>query len=183
MSAATATLAGTTWAVDAAHSNVEFAVKHMMLATVKGRFAQVAGEVTFGSDDFASAQVKVAVDVASIDTRTQQRDEHLRSPDFFDVANYPELTYEGGRVERTGEDSYRVAGDLTIRGITREVVLHATFEGQGADPWGGTRMAFHATGSLDRREFGLTWNQALETGGILVGDEVKLSIDVELVRN
>lgn len=183
MSTATVTLAGTSWSVDAAHSSLEFAVKHMMLATVKGRFAQVDGKVSFAADDLASARVEVSVDVESIDTRNRQRDDHLRSADFFDVANWPKLTFVSRRIEETGEGGYRVVGDLTMRGVTRELSLAATFEGEGQDPWGGTRMAFHATGRLDRREFGLTWNQALEAGGILVGDEVRLSIDVELVRS
>jgi polyisoprenoid-binding protein YceI len=154
----------------------------MMLATVRGRLGQVAGSVDFAGDELDSAQVKVTIDAAGIDTRLEQRDAHLRSPDFFDVERYPELTYVSRQVERSGGDSYRVVGDLTIRGVTREVVLDAAYQGQGQDPWGGSRMAFHATGRLDRREFGLTWNQALETGGILVGDEIRLTIDVELIQ-
>jgi len=181
MNTSTLTLAGTDWHIDAAHSNLEFAVKHMMLATVRGRFGQVEGTVRFRGDEPETAAVTVVVDVASIDTRSGQRDAHLRSADFFDEASFPQLAYVSRIIEATGEDRYRMVGDLTMRGVTREVVLDARFEGEGQDPWGGTRMAFHATGKLDRRDFGLTWNQALETGGILVGEEIRLSIDVELV--
>ncbi|NJD09484.1 MAG: YceI family protein [Gemmatimonadetes bacterium] len=174
-------MAGTSWAIDAAHSNVEFAVKHMMLATVKGRFGKVDGTVEFAGDELTSARVGVVVDIASIDTRVEQRDAHLRSPDFFDAASHPEMRFVSRDVIAVGADSYRVTGDLTIRGVTRELVLEASFEGEGSDPWGGSRMAFHATGKLDRRDYGLTWNQALEAGGVLVGETVKLAIDVELV--
>jgi polyisoprenoid-binding protein YceI len=183
MNATTQGLAGTKWSIDAAHSNVEFAVKHMMLATVKGRFAGVAGTVEFDGEELASARVEVAIEVASIDTRAEQRDAHLRSPDFFDAEAYPQMTFRSRGMEAAGADRYLVTGDLEIRGVSREIALTASFEGHGQDPWGGTRMAFHATGKLDRREYGLTWNQALEAGGILVGDEVKLSIDVELVQS
>jgi len=181
--AVTQELAGTTWSIDAAHTNVEFGVKHMMLATVKGRFAEVAGTVEFAGDDLSTAQVRVVAEAASIDTRSGQRDAHLRSPDFFDAAAYPQLTFVSREVQPAGSDEFRVVGDLTLHGVTHELVLAARFEGEGQDPWGGTRMAFHATGKLDRRDFGLTWNQALETGGLLVGEEIKLSIDVELVQS
>lgn len=180
-SAGTQELTGQKWGIDAAHTSVEFAVKHLMLATVKGRFGQVAGSVELTGEDLASARIEVVIDVASIDTRAEQRDAHLRSPDFFDVANYPEMRFVSRRVEPRGEDGYRVTGDLTIRDVTRQLVLDATFEGRGRDPWGGTRMAFNATGKLDRRDYGLTWNQALEAGGVVVGENIKLSIDVELV--
>lgn len=182
MQTASLSLTGTTWNLDASHSNIEFAVKHMMLATVKGRFAEANATVMFGSDEFMSAQVNVEIDVASIDTRSEQRDGHLRSADFFDAEQFPKLTFVSRDVAVKGADEYELTGDLTIRGVTREVVLKATFEGEGQDPWGGTRMAFSATGRIDRKDFGLTWNQALETGGILVGEDIKLSIEAEFVR-
>lgn len=177
----TPSLAGTSWSIDSAHTQVEFAVKHMMLAKVRGRFAEFEGSVAFETDDIASAAIEVRIAAASIDTRVAQRDEHLRSADFFDVAQYPELRFVSRRIEARGDAEYRVVGELTIRGVTREVTLDARFEGTGTDPWGGTRIAFSASGSIDRRDYGLTWNQALEAGGILVGDEVRLSIEAELV--
>jgi polyisoprenoid-binding protein YceI len=174
-------LAGTRWAIDSAHTQVEFAVKHMMLAKVRGRFAEFEGSVAFETDEVTSAAIEVRIAAASIDTRVAQRDEHLRSADFFDVGQYPELRFTSRRIEERGDDEYRVVGELTIRGVAREVTLDARFEGTGRDPWGGTRIAFSAAGRIDRREYGLTWNQALETGGILVGDEIRLAIEAELV--
>jgi polyisoprenoid-binding protein YceI len=173
--------ATTTWNIDAAHTHVEFAVKHMMISTVKGRFAGVQGTVTTPSGDFADAAVDVTIDVASIDTRQEQRDGHLRSADFFDAENHPVIRFVSKRVEKDGNE-YRIVGDLTIRGTSREVVLAASDEGRGTDPWGGERAGFSARTKVDRRDFGLTWNQALETGGILVGDQVKISLEVELVK-
>jgi polyisoprenoid-binding protein YceI len=177
----TAAPAQTTWTIDASHSNVEFSVRHLMIASVKGRFAEVQGTVVTAEDDPTRTKIDVTIGAASIDTRMPQRDEHLRSADFFDVANHPTLTFTSRRVERDGED-LRIVGDLTIRGVTREVVLAVTAHGRQTDPWGGTRAGFEATGRIKRGDFGLTWNQALEAGGVLVGDDVKLSIDVELVR-
>jgi polyisoprenoid-binding protein YceI len=171
----------TTWQIDPAHTHVEFAVKHMMISTVKGRFAGVQGTVVASAPDFGDGSVSVTIDVASIDTRQEQRDAHLRSADFFDAENHPTITFVSRRVEKDG-DELRVSGDLSIRGTTREVVLNATYEGTGTDPWGGERAGFSATTKVDRRDFGLTWNQALETGGILVGDQIKISLEVELVK-
>ena len=174
-------LAGTRWEIDPAHTSVEFAVKHMKIATVKGRFAELSATLAVGSDDLASATVAVDIDAASIDTRSAQRDEHLRSADFFDVANHPRLTFRSRSVAAKGDGEYRIVGDLTIRGVTRELVLDAEFQGSGRDPWGGTRLGFTAAGRVDRREFGLTWNAALEAGGFLVGDDVRLTIDAQFV--
>lgn len=175
-------LAGTRWSLDPDHTSIEFAIKHMKIATVKGRFSGASAALEVPGDDLASAAIDVVIDAATIDTRSAQRDQHLRSADFFAVEAYPQLTYRSRRIEARGDGDYRVVGDLTIRGVTREVVLEATFLGGGRDPWGGTRLAFTAEGRLDRREFGLTWNAALEAGGLLVGDEVKLAIDAEFVR-
>jgi polyisoprenoid-binding protein YceI len=160
---------------------VEFSIRHLMIATVKGRFADVQGTVVIDDADPLATSIDVTIDAASIDTRMAQRDEHLRSPDFFDVANFPTLTFKSRRMVRDGED-VKVTGDLTIRGVTREVSLNVTANGQQTDPWGGTRAGFEATGRIKRSDFGLTWNQALEAGGVVVGDDVKLSIDVELVK-
>lgn len=171
----------TTWAIDPAHSNVEFAIKHLMISTVKGRFSEVAGTVQLDDEDPANSVVDVRINVASIDTRQPDRDAHLRSGDFFDVEKYPALTFTSTRIERDG-DEYRVEGNLTIRDVTRKVTLRASDEGRTRDPWGGERAGFSATTKINRRDFGLTWNQILETGGIAVGDEVKISIDLELIK-
>ena len=170
------------WQIDPAHSNVEFAVRHLMISTVKGRFGEVQGMVTMDEADPTRAAVDVTIGTASIDTRVEQRDQHLRSPDFFDVEHFPAITYRSRRVEVGADGGLRVIGDLTIRGTTREVALAASPEGRGRDPWGGERAGFSATAKINRRDFGLTWNQVLEAGGVAVGDEVKISLDVELVR-
>jgi polyisoprenoid-binding protein YceI len=169
------------WTIDSAHSVVEFAVKHMMFSTVKGRFGNLSGTLTVHGDDLAQAGVEVVIDASSIDTRQEQRDAHLRSPDFFDAERWPALTFRSRSVEKAG-DRLRITGDLTIRGVTREVVLDAEELGRGTSPAGRQVTGFTASTAIDRREFGLTWNQALETGGVLVGSEVKINIDVQLVR-
>jgi polyisoprenoid-binding protein YceI len=170
------------WSVDASHSHVEFAVRHLMISTVRGRFGAVSGSITTDEANPAASTVDISVDVASIDTREAQRDAHLRSADFFDVEHFPTLTFRSTRVEEKGEGTLRVAGNLTIRDVTRPVVLDVTSEGAGRDPWGGERAGFSATTTIRRSEFGLTWNQLLETGGVAVGDEVRIAIDVELVK-
>jgi len=167
-----------TWSLDAAHSNVEFAVKHLMIAKVKGRFSQVSGTLAADPADPSRFELDVTIDAASIDTRQEQRDAHLRSADFFNAETYPTINFVGKRIEGEG-DEFKVTGDLTIKGITREVTLDVTNEGTATDPWGGSRIGFSARGKIDRRDFGLTWNQALEAGGVLVGDEIRISIDVE----
>jgi len=172
----------TTWTVDPAHTEVGFAVKHLMISTVRGRFGAVKGTVEQDDANPLASKIDVTIDVGSIDTRTDQRDAHLRSPDFFDVANYPTMRFVSKRIEGDTSDEFVVVGDLTIRKVTREVTLNVTAEGRGPDPWGGKRAGFSAKGRISRGAFGLTWNQALETGGVVVGDEVKLSIDVELVQ-
>lgn len=173
-----------TWTIDASHSSVEFSTRHLMITTVKGRFGTVEGSVRPAGPGEEAPSLEVRIDAASIDTRTEQRDEHLRSADFLDVASHPELVFRGRRVDGWFEmpgDEFRVIGDLTIRGTTREVVLDTTYEGSGSDPWGGERMSFSASTRIDRREFGLTWNQALETGGVVVGNDVKIALDVQFV--
>jgi polyisoprenoid-binding protein YceI len=169
------------WKIDPAHTHVEFGVRHLMIATVKGRFADVEGTVSVEGDDASSAEVDVRIGAASIDTRVEKRDDHLRSADFFHAEEHPDLLFKSTGVERVGGDRLRVTGDLTIRGVTRQVVLNVEERGTAKDPWGGERAGFHASGRIDRKDFGLTWNQALETGGVLVGDEVRISIDLELV--
>lgn len=171
-----------TWQIDATHASVEFAVKHLMLVTTKGRFTGVNGTIVADEADPTRSTVEVTIDAASIDTRNEQRDTHLRSPDFLDVEHYPTITFRSRRVEPLGGDRYRVVGDLTIRGVTREVVLDATFHGRTKDPWGNERAGFSAQATIDRRDFGITWNLPLEAGGVVVGNEVKIAIEIEAVR-
>ena len=172
----------TTWAIDPAHDELGFAVRHLMLSTVRGRFGAVSGTITVDENDPRSAKVDVTVDVASIDTRQEMRDNHLRSADFFDAANHPTMHFVSKRIEGDVTKTFKVIGDLTIRGTTREIALDVTFEGRAKDPWGNDRAGFSASGKLNRHDFGLNWNQALEAGGVTVGAEVKLTLDVEIVR-
>ncbi len=181
MATTQAPVKSTTWKIDPAHSNVELAVKHLMISTVKGLFTDVEGEIVIVDGDPSKSSVSATLKAASIDTRTKQRDDHLRSADFLDAANFPEITFKSTRI--SGDESeFEVVGNLTIRGVTRAVTLDVTNEGAGKDPWGGDRIAFSATTKLDRRDFGLTWNQAIEAGGVLVGNDVKVSIDVQAVK-
>lgn len=172
----------TSWKIDPTHSHVEFAVRHLMIATVKGRFTDITGTVKSDDADLEKGEVDITIGVASIDTREPQRDAHLRSGDFFDAERFPHITFRSRRIEGAGKGDFRLVGDLTIHGVTREVALDVASEGRVKDPWGGERAGFTATTKIKRSEFGLTWNQALETGGVVVGDEVKISIDAELVR-
>jgi polyisoprenoid-binding protein YceI len=169
----------TIWTIDPAHTEVEFAVKHMMIATVKGRFSNIKGAVEL--PDVGEPKVEVTIGVASIDTRQEQRDAHLRSPDFFDVERYPEMRFVSTKTE-SAANGWTVTGELTIKGITRTVTLDVTNEGTARDPWGKERMGVTASTKVDRREFGLTWNAALEAGGFLVGDDIKISVNGELVK-
>jgi polyisoprenoid-binding protein YceI len=178
----TATPVRTTWTIDAAHSQVEFAVRHLMISTVRGRFAGVRGTVVTDDSDPRTAQVDVTIDVHTIDTREAQRDAHLRSADFFDAERFPVLTFTGTRVTDVKGDRFKLVGDLTMHGVTREVTLDVTSEGRGKDPWGGERAGYSAVAKVNRSDFGLTWNQVLETGGIAVGDEIKIALDLELIK-
>jgi len=171
-----------TWQIDPAHTDAGFSVKHLMISKVRGRFGSVSGEIRLDETDLARSRVTVEIDATSIDTRQEDRDAHLRSADFFDVERYPVLTFRSTRVERERDGRFRVVGDLTIRDVTREVALQVEDEGRGQDPWGGERAAFSATGRIDRRDFGLTWNQALEAGGVLVGHDIDLVLEVQAVK-
>ena len=170
-----------TWAIDASHTEVEFSVRHLMISNVKGRFGTVKGEVVLNPARPQQAQIDVAIDVTSIDTREEKRDAHLRSADFFDAEHFPTMMFSGGRVTGNTEGEFKLAGELTIRGVMKPITLDVTFEGAGNDPWGGTRRGFSAKGKLLRSAFGLEWNAALETGGVVVGDEIKITINTELV--
>ncbi len=156
-------------------------MRHLMISTVKGHFTEVEGSVSVEGDDVETAHVDVRIGASSIDTRVEQRDQHLRSPDFLDVESYPELRFESTNVERVGDDRLKITGELTIRDTTREVSLDVQELGRVKDPWGSERAGFTATTQINRRDFGLNWNQALETGGVLVGDRVSITLETELV--
>jgi polyisoprenoid-binding protein YceI len=170
----------TSWQLDPVHSSVDFAVRHLMIASVKGSFGALAGSVTIDPENQSAPSVDITIQAASIDTRQPQRDAHLRSPDFFDAERYPTLAFKGGRIEGDVDSQFKLYGDLTIRDVTRPIVLDVTKEGEGPDPWGNVRMGFSATTKIDRGDYGLTWNQALETGGFVVVDEIKISLDVQI---
>jgi polyisoprenoid-binding protein YceI len=172
----------TTWNVDPAHTEVGFAVRHLMISTVRGRFGQLSGTVVVDDNNPRNSKVDVSVDIGSIDTRQEMRDNHLRSPDFFDAAKYPTMHFVSKRIEGETTKRFKVVGDLTIKDQTHEVTLDASLEGLVKDPWGGERAGYAVTGKLNRSDFNLLWNQVLEAGGVAVGEEVKLSIDVELVK-
>ena len=171
----------TAWQIDPAHTLVEFGVKHLMISTVKGRFAGVTGTLVVDDDDPAGSSVDVEIDAASIDTRQEQRDAHLRSADFLEVERHPTITFKSTRVEPLGEDRFRVVGELTIRGVTREVVLDTELTGRGTypPPYNRAAIGFTASTAIDRKQFGLTYNTALETGGFMVGDTVKIHLEIE----
>jgi polyisoprenoid-binding protein YceI len=175
------TLPAGIWAVDPAHSNVGFAVKHMGLATVRGAFTEFDGTIEIG-EDLATARAYGRVSVDSLDTGQPQRDEHLRSPDFFDAAEYPELRFESTAITALDEQTFRITGALTIHGITNEIVLHAEVQGTDVDPWGNERVGLEVTGQLSRADYGMTFNQALGSGNMLVGDKVSLALDISAVR-
>jgi polyisoprenoid-binding protein YceI len=170
-----------TYVLDPSHSQVGFAVRHVMISKTRGRFSDFAGTVEIGENPLESS-VSVEIQTASIDTRDEQRDGHLRSGDFFDAEAHPTMTYRSRSVRPAGDGSYVVDGDLTIKGVTRSVPLELTFEGGAADPWGNLRIGFSAKAELDREAFGLTWNQALETGGFVVGKKVTIEIEAEAVK-
>lgn len=175
-------MANSKWNIDAAHSSLQFSVRHMVITKVRGAFKGYSGTLELDENrDQALARVDVVIDAASIDTSEPKRDEHLRSQDFLDVAAYPTLAFRSRSIDRSG-DRYRVTGDLTIHGVTRSVTLDAEFQGQGKDPWGGQRAAFSAKTSVNREDFGLTWNQVLEAGGVLVGTKIDIEIEVQAVQ-
>ncbi len=172
-----------TWNIDPAHSVAEFKVKHMMISNVKGQFTGVSGTLSLDDADVTKSKIDASIDAASINTREAQRDAHLKSADFFDVEKFPTLTFQSTRVVRKGDDELEVEGELTIHGVTRNVKF--AVEGPtapGKDPWGNTRIGISATTKINRKDYGLTWNAALETGGILVGEEVTITLDVEFIK-
>lgn len=170
------------WVIDNAHSGIHFSVKHMMISTARGVFEKFSGTVDADEQNPTAAKVDVQIDVASINTRDEKRDAHLRSPDFFDAEQYPYITFKSKRVEQTDSTHGKLVGDLTIKDVTKEVVLNFEFEGQAKSPWGTTSAGFSAETKINRKDFGLNWNVALETGGWLVGEDVRIGIELELVQ-
>ncbi|MFZ5940390.1 MAG: YceI family protein [Bacteroidota bacterium] len=168
------------WAIDPAHSRAGFRVKHLMISNVDGVFNTFSGEVHTTGDDFSTAEISFRMDASSIDTGMADRDAHLKSPDFFETEKYPEITFTGGRLRDLGDDTFELTGELTMKGITRQVSLTAEFGGSMKDPWGNTKAGFTVTGKLNRKNWGLNWNAALEAGGVLVSEEVKLNCDIQL---
>lgn len=167
------------WAVDASHSSIDFSIRHMMIAKVKGTFQNFEAVIEANPEDLTTAKINFSVDLASVDTRNTDRDNHLRSADFFDVENMPKMTFEAKQITSTDSSEYDVIGDLTLHGVTRMEKFAVIFEGAGKDPWGNEKVGFSATGAINRSDYGLTYNAALETGGILIGDEVKITIEIE----
>ena len=178
------TLSGaSTWEIDPAHTLAQFAIRHLMISTVRGHFDKVSGTVTIDENDPTKSKIEATIDTASINTRVEKRDEHLKSPDFFDVAKYPTITFTSKKIEKVGDTKFKVTGDLTIRGITKEVVLDVEGNPKAfKDPFGMMRVGGNATTTINRKDFGLAWNKALETGGVVVGDEVTITIDIEMTQ-
>ena len=171
------------WNIDTSHSEILFRVRHMMISHVRGQFNTFSGTIAIDEANPSASSVAVSIDVASINTRDEKRDEHLKSPDFFDAATYPHITFASTALEVTGANTGKIHGDLTIKGVTKPVVLDATFVGKAKSPWGTTSAGFNASTTINRTDFGLTWNVALETGGILVGEEITIDIELEAVES
>jgi len=170
------------WKLDAAHSSVEFSARHMMFTTVKGRFSQFDAEIDWDETDFTKSSVSAIIKADSIFTGEDKRDTHLRSSDFFLIDEHPEIRFKSTRIESAGGNRYNVYGDLTVRGVTKEVKLETTYEGRGKNPWGMEAAGFEAVTTINRKDFGLNWNVALESGGVLVGDNIKIELHIELVK-
>ncbi len=169
------------WIVDNSHSEVEFTVKHLMISTVKGRFKTLGGTVVFDPANHTTSEIDVTIDAASVDTHDEKRDGHLKSPDFFDVAQYPTLTFKSTNVEKISDENFKVTGDLTMHGVTKPVVLDVEYGGQGKSPFGYTAAGFTAKTSLNRKDFGLNWNVAMEAGGVMVSEKVNINLEIELI--
>jgi polyisoprenoid-binding protein YceI len=171
-----------TWHIDPAHTNVEFTVRHMMISNIKGQFQKTSGTITVDGNDPTSAKIDAAIDASSIDTRVEKRDADLKSPNFLDVAKYPTITFKSTKVEADGPNKWKVTGDLTLHGVTKPVVLEVESSGPPIKVMGNTRAGASATTKIKRSDFGLTWNKVLESGGVMVGDDVAISIDVEAIK-
>lgn len=172
-----------TWNIDPEHSNVGFKVRHLMVSNVKGSFEKHSGVVDINDKDITKSRVEVSIDTNSINTNVQKRDEHLRSADFFDVAKYPTMTFVSKKVAKAGKDKLNVTGDLTLHGVTKQVVLAVEgLSGESKDPWGNIRRGASASTKINRKDFGLVWNKALETGGVAVGEEVNITLEIEMIK-
>jgi polyisoprenoid-binding protein YceI len=171
-----------TWTVDPMHTQVEFSAKHMGIMTVKGAFTGLTTDINFNEDDFTASSVEATVDASTLSTRDNQRDGHLKSPDFLDVEHFPTITFKSTRIERAAHDQYRMTGDLTIKNVTRPVSLDVVYSGQAKDPMGNMHAGFSAYTTINRKDWGLTWNVALETGGLLVGDQIKIALEIEALK-
>jgi polyisoprenoid-binding protein YceI len=170
------------WNVDATHSSIDFTIRHMMIAKVKGSFNSFEAQIEADPEDLTNANVEFSIDLSSIDTRNADRDNHLRTGDFFDIEQYPKMTFQSTSITKKGDGEYNVTGNVTLHGVTRPETFVVSFEGAGKDPWGNEKVGFSGNGSLKRSDYGLTYNAALETGGVLIGDEVKVFIEVEAAK-
>jgi polyisoprenoid-binding protein YceI len=174
---------GAMWDIDPAHTSAQFAVRHLMVSTVRGEFGKVGGTVNLDEQDPTKSSLEATIDTASLNTRVEKRDQHLKSPDFLDVAKYPAMTFKSKKIEKVSDTKFKVTGDLTLRGVTKEVVLDVEGSTKASkDPSGNLRIGGVATTKINRQDFGVQWNKALETGGVVVGDEVAVTIDVELTK-
>ncbi|MEW6109418.1 MAG: YceI family protein [Nitrospirota bacterium] len=167
------------WSIDPDHSTAAFAIRHMMIANVRGQFNKITGAIDFAPEDIEKSTVEVAIDVASLVSGVSKRDDHLRSPDFFDASGYPDIKFRSTKIEKTGDSRCRVSGDLTIHGVTHPVSMEVEFTGPVKSPFGETSMGFSAALTINREDFGITWNQPMENGGFMVGKEVRISLDIE----
>lgn len=175
-------MATTTWAIDPTHSEIGFKVKHMMFTNVSGSFGTYDATISTEEDDFSTAAIEFSANIDSINTKNADRDAHLKSADFFDAASHPKLTFVASSVTKIDEENYEIAGDLSLHGVTKPVTLKSEFSGAMKDPWGNTKVGLNIEGKINRKDWGLNWNSALETGGVLVSEEVKLNIELQLVK-
>ncbi|SKB60648.1 Polyisoprenoid-binding protein YceI [Sphingobacterium nematocida] len=172
-----------TWNLDTAHSEIEFKVRHMMISTVKGQFKNFEVSINSESDDISKGTVSVKIDTTSLDTKNEQRDQHLKSSDFFDATEFPTITFVSTSVVGDVQDEFKINGDLTVKGITKPIVVKAEFGGIAKDPWGNEKVGYTVKGAINRSDFGLTWNAALETGGVMVSEEVKFEGELQFVKS
>jgi polyisoprenoid-binding protein YceI len=172
----------TKWAIDPAHSTVGFKVKHLMISNVKGSFKEFEGQAVTQGNDFSTASIQLSINTASVDTEAADRDNHLKSADFFDSANFPKITIEATGLKNLGDDMYELNGNLVMKGISKPLVLSVEYGGQMTDPWGNVKAGFSVSGKLNRKDWGLNWNAALEAGGVLVGEEIKINGDIQLIK-
>ncbi len=174
--------AKTTWVIDPSHSEIAFKVKHLMISNVKGQFSEFSGQILTDNDDFSTSDISFSINPASISTGVADRDGHLKSADFFDVDNFKEITFLSGKLTKAANDEFQLSGNLVIKGVSQPINLDVEFGGLMVDPWGNVKAGFTIDGKINRKDFGLTWNAALEAGGVLVGEEIKLSLEVQLLK-